>query len=379
MKYFLIAGEASGDLHGSNLMKGILKVDPDAVFRCYGGDKMEAAGGNLAKHYRDLSLMGIWEVLKNLGKFKGFLDTCKEEIKSFKPDMLILIDYAGFNLRIARFGKQEHIPVYYYISPKLWAWGKSRYRKIRRFVDRMIVILPFEVDFYHKLGIKAEFFGNPVIDEIAQFNNSYSESAAEFRIRHQLDEKPIIALLAGSRKQEIDLCLPHMLEIKEHYPDHQFVLAGAPSIQKEYYSGFLKNQDVSFVFNETYPLLKNAEAAVVTSGTATLETALLNIPQVVIYKTSRFTYYLGQILIFLGIIHVKYFSLVNIILDRDLVREILQFRISKKIRNELRLILYHETHRKNIINGYKEIRRLLMDTGVSDRVASNIVQSLHKS
>lgn len=379
MKYFLIAGEASGDLHGSNLMKGILKTDPGAVFRCYGGDRMEAAGGTLAKHYRDLSLMGIWEVLKNLGKFKGFLDTCKEEIRIFKPDVLILIDYAGFNLRIARFGKQEQIPVYYYISPKLWAWGKSRYHKIRRFVDKMIVILPFEVDFYRKLGINAGFFGNPVIDEIAAFNHSYSESAGEFRTRHHLDEKPIIALLAGSRKQEIDLCLPHMLEIVEHFPDHQFVLAGAPSIQKEYYSGFLKNQDVRFVYNETYPLLKNADAAIVTSGTATLETALLNTPQVVIYKTSRLTYYLGQIFILLGIIHVKYFSLVNIILDRDLVREILQFRISKKIRNELQSILYHETHRKNILKGYEEIRRLLMDTGVSDRVASDIVQSLHKS
>ena len=379
MKYFLIAGEASGDLHGSNLMKGIRKADSAAEFKCYGGDKMEAAGGKLLKHYRDLALMGIWEVIKSIRKFKRYIDACKEEIRNFKPDVLILIDYAGFNLRIAKFGKQEQIPVYYYISPKLWAWGKSRSLRIRRFVERMIVILPFEIDFYSKLGINAEFFGNPVIDEIAEFNHSYSESEHEFRLRHGINEKSIIALLAGSRKQEIDLCLPQMLKTVNQYPDYQFVLAGARSIQKEYYARFLKNQNIRLVYDETYPLLKIATAAVVTSGTATLETALLNVPQVVIYKTSNTSYYLGQLFILLGVIHVKFFSLVNIILDREVVREIFQFRISKRIKDALDAILYQEIYRKNIIKGYEEIRILLMHPGVSDRIASSIVQSLGKS
>ncbi len=378
MRYFLIAGEASGDLHGSNLIKGIRKADTAAEFKCYGGEKMQAAGGILVKHYKDLALMGIWEVFKNIRKFKGFIDTCKEEIRNFKPDVLILIDYAGFNLRIAKFGKRKHIPVYYYISPKLWAWGKSRSKRIRRFVKRMIVILPFEVGFYSNLGIRADFFGNPVIDEIAEFNQSYSESADEFRMRHELGKKPIIALLAGSRKQEIDLCLPEMMDVISHFPDYQFVLAAARSIQKDYYSRFLKDQKIKLVYDETYPLLKNATAAIVTSGTATLEAALLNVPQVVIYKTSNATFYIGQLFILLGIIHVKYFSLVNIILDRELVKEILQFRVSTKIEKELKALLDHEMHRTNIIKGYEEISISLMRPGVSDRVASSMVQSLNE-
>jgi lipid-A-disaccharide synthase len=378
MKYFLIAGEASGDLHGSNLMKGIQKVDDAAEFRCYGGAKMQAAGGMLLKHYQELALMGIWEVLKNIRKFKGFIDTCKEEIKYFKPDVLILIDYAGFNLRIARFGKQEQIPVYYYISPKLWAWGKSRFRRIRRFVSRMIVILPFEVDFYGKLGIKADFFGNPVVDEIDEFNRSYLETTDEFRTKHELDEKPIIALLAGSRKQEIDLCLPEMMKIIDQFPDYQFIIAGARSIQKAYYDRFLKEQKIRLVYDETYPLLKNAVAAVVTSGTATLETALFNVPQIVVYKTSNATFYLGQFFIFLGVIHVKFFSLANIILDRKLVKEILQFRLSSRIINELKAILHRKSRCNEILSGYTEISKSLMRPGVSDRIASSMVQSLHK-
>lgn len=378
MRYFLIAGEASGDLHGSNLMKGIQKADAGAKFKCYGGEKMEAAGGTLLKHYQDLALMGIWEVFKNIRKFKGYIDTCKEEIKNFHPDVLILIDYAGFNLRIAKFGKREQIPVYYYISPKLWAWGKSRFRRIKRFVKRMIVILPFEVGFYSKLGIKADFFGNPVIDEIEEFKRSYSETADEFRARQALDEKPIIALLAGSRKQEIELCLPEMLAITSHFPDYQFVVAGARSVEKEYYKKFLKNQKVRLIYDETYPLLKSSVAAIVTSGTATLETALFKVPQVVIYKTSTATYYLGQLFIFLGIIHVKFFSLVNIILDRELVKELLQFRLSSGIRKELKAILYQDAHNDEILRGYEEISVMLMHPGVSERVASSIVRSLNE-
>ena len=376
MKYFLIAGEASGDLHGSNLIKGIQKADATAEFKCYGGEKMQAAGGILVKHYKELALMGIWEVFKNIRKFKRFIDTCKEEIRNYGPDVLILIDYAGFNLRIAKFGKQENIPVYYYISPKLWAWGKSRSKKIRRFVTRMIVILPFEVGFYSNLGIKADFFGNPVIDEIAGFNQSYTEASEEFRARHELGNKPIVALLAGSRKQEIDLCLPEMMDVINQFPDYQFVLAGARSIEKDYYERFIKDQRIRLVYDETYPLLKNATAAIVTSGTATLEAALLNVPQVVIYKTSNATFCIGQFFILLGVIHVKYFSLVNIILNRELVKEILQFRISERIENELKALLDHEVNRINILKGYDEISISLMRPGVSERVASSMVQSL---
>ena len=337
---------------------------------------MQAAGGILVKHYKELALMGIWEVFKNIRKFKRFIDTCKEEIRNYGPDVLILIDYAGFNLRIAKFGKQENIPVYYYISPKLWAWGKSRSKKIRRFVKRMIVILPFEVGFYSNLGIKADFFGNPVIDEIAGFNQSYTEASEEFRARHELGNKPIVALLAGSRKQEIDLCLPEMMDVINQFPDYQFVLAGARSIEKDYYERFIKDQRIRLVYDETYPLLKNATAAIVTSGTATLEAALLNVPQVVIYKTSNATFCIGQFFILLGVIHVKYFSLVNIILNRELVKEILQFRISEKIENELKALLDHEVNRINILKGYDEISISLMRPGVSERVASSMVQSL---
>ena len=376
MKYFLIAGEASGDMHGSNLMKGIIKTDPSAEFMYYGGDKMQEVGGTLAKHYNELALMGIWEAFKNLKKFKGFLDTCKKEINSFHPDVLILIDYAGFNLRIAKFGKKNQIPVYYYILPKLWAWGKSRAGKIRRFVDNLFVILPFEVNFYKKLNIHSEFYGNPVIDVIDSFLSSYNESKDSFKKRHNLSEKPIVALLAGSRKLEIDLCLPAMIKATQDFPEYQFVLAGAASIQKEYYDRYTKSDEIRMVYDETYPLLKHAYAAVVTSGTATLETGLMNVPEVVIYKTSNASFYIGQFFILLRVIHVKFFCLINIILDRLLVKEFLQFRLSGKIKKELKSVLDDQIYREKILSGYKEVRNLLGNSGASDRVAQHMVESL---
>lgn len=379
MKYFLIAGEASGDLHGSNLMKGILKADPSAEFRFYGGEKMQSVAGTMAKHYKELALMGIWEVLRSLKKFKGFIETCKEEINSFNPEVLILIDYAGFNLRIAKYGKQKQIPVYYYISPKLWAWGKSRAKRIKRYVQRMFVILPFEVEFYKKLGIKSEFYGNPVTDVIDEFNRQYSETAETFRTRNNLDKRPVIALLAGSRRQEIDLCLPKMLEVSKEFPGYQFALAGAPSITKEYYKKYLGGNDIQLVYDETYQLLKHAFAAVVTSGTATLETALMNIPEVVIYKTSSASFYIGQFFIMLGVIHVKFFCLVNIILNRMLVKEYLQFNLSKKIKTELKNILEDKSHREKILRGYEEMKSLLGKSGVSDFIAQRMVDTLNDS
>ena len=337
---------------------------------------MQNTGGYLAKHYRELALMGIWEVLKNINKFRNFIRNCKNEILNFSPDVLILIDYAGFNLRIAKFGKENNIPVYYYISPKLWAWGKSRAKLIRRYVEKMYVILPFEVDFYRKLQIKAKFLGNPVTDEIEKFIHSYNETNSDFRVRHHLTEKPIIALLAGSRKQEIDLCLPEMLRVVNHFTEFQFILAGARSISKDYYSRFLIDQNVTLIYDETYPLLKNSVAAVVTSGTATLETALIDIPQVVVYKTSWPTFFLGRILILIGIIHVKFFSLVNIILDRELVKEFFQFSLSGNTIKELDKILKDKHHAGDILRGYKEIRQSLLESGASSRFAQEMVKSL---
>ncbi|MBN2611073.1 MAG: lipid-A-disaccharide synthase [Bacteroidales bacterium] len=376
MKYFLIAGEASGDLHGSNLMKGILKSDPGAVFRFYGGEKMKVAGGTMARHYKELALMGIWEVFKSLKKFHGFIEECKEDIRKFAPDVLILIDYAGFNLRIAKFGKQNSIPVFYYISPKLWAWGKSRANRIRKYVDRLFVILPFEVAFYKKLRIEAAYYGNPVVDVIEEFKANYHETQEAFRARHQIGEKPVIALLAGSRKQEIDLCLPLMVNASKAFPGYCFVLAGASSIPKDYYNQFLEGTGIHLVYDETYPLLKHAFAAVVTSGTATLETALMNVPEVVIYKTSNASFYLGQFFIMLGVIHVKFFCLVNIILDRMHVKEFLQFNLTTKIKKELKRIVEDGAYRNNILTGYEEMKNLLEKPVVSERVAKKMVEHL---
>ncbi len=376
MKYFLIAGEASGDLHGSNLMKGIVKADSKAEFMFYGGEKMQEVGGMLAKHYNELALMGIWEAFKNLKKFRGYINTCKEEIRSYNPDVLILIDYAGFNLRIARYGKQNHIPVYYYILPKLWAWGKSRANRIRRFVDKMFVILPFEVNFYKELNIHSEFYGNPVTDVIDSFLKSYDESIDSFKKRHHLDEKPIVALLAGSRKLEIDLCLPEMIKATAEFPGYQFVLAGATSIPEDYYNRYLQGNNIVLVYDETYPLLKHAYAAVVTSGTATLETGLMNVPEVVIYKTSNASFYIGQFFILLNVIHVKFFCLINIILDRLLVKEFLQFHLAGKIKNELNAVLENQKYRERILKGYEEVKIILGKPGVSDRVAHRMVDLL---
>lgn len=377
MKYYLISGEPSGDLHAANLIQEIQKADPGSQFRYYGGDNMERAGGTLVKHYRELAIMGIWEVIKSLKKFSDFIKDCRNDILNYKPDVVILIDYAGFNLRIAKLMKEAGIPVYYYITPKIWAWGKSRYKKIKKNVDKVIVILPFEIGFYKKLGIKADYFGNPVIDHIDSFNKNYTETRESFLQRNNLEDKPIFALLAGSRKQEIDLCLPEMLEAAQKFNGYQFVIAGAPSVSLDYYSPFIENTNIKIVYDQTYPLLKHSFAAVVTSGTATLETALMNVPEVVIYKTSNASFYIGQILILFGVIHVKFFSLVNIILDREVVKELLQFRLSKNIYNEL-LLLIDGKHRNSIIKGYDEIKTLLENPGVSERVANFIVDSLNK-
>ena len=368
MKYYLIAGEASGDMHASNLIRAIKKLDPKAEFRCFGGDMMREAGAALHLHYREIALMGLVEVVKKYPVVLKHKKDCRKDILAYNPDVLILVDFSGFNLPMARFATENNIRVLYYISPKLWAWAKWRVKTIRDFVRKMFVILPFEVDFYKEHLVEAEYYGNPVLDSISHFEDNYRPEI-DFRTENGLNEKPIIALLAGSRKQEIEDLLPEMLAVMEHYPGHQFVIAGAPSISPEFYEKFTSGQGVRIVYNQTYPLLKNAIAAIVTSGTATLETALLKIPEVVVYKTNPLTFFFGNFLV-----KIKYFSLVNLILDKEAVKELLQENLARDIRREMDKLLFDLAYRENMLNNYKELRNMLGNPGVADRVADRIVR-----
>jgi lipid-A-disaccharide synthase len=317
MKYFIIAGEASGDLHASNLIKSIRKIDTNADFRGFGGDKMIEAGADIKVHYQKMAYMGAVEVLMNLKHIKDNFKICYKEILDYKPDAVILVDYAGFNLRVARFAKEHNLKVLFYISPKVWAWKKSRVKKIKAFIDQLYLILPFEKEYFKKKNYtQTTYVGNPLADAIANFKKEKSMSIEEMRLTHKLNDKPIIALLAGSRKQEINLCLPDMLSIIPDYPDHQFVIAGAPSLPESAYLPYIKHKDVSLVMNQTYQLLNHAKAAIVTSGTATLETALFNVPQVVMYRFNHISYAIFRPFIWLK---VKYFSLVNLIMDKEVV------------------------------------------------------------
>ncbi len=373
MKLFIIAGEASGDMHASNLMKCLKKLHPDIDFLCYGGDLLQEAGGKLAKHYREMAFMGIWEVIRNYGKIRKNLAECKAEILSYHPDALILVDYAGFNLRIAKFAKKRNLRVFYYISPKLWAWGKWRVKKVRKYVDNMFVNLPFEVDFYRNHGIAAEYYGNPVVDSVAA-GMKVQEDLTSFIRLHSLEEKPIIALLAGSRKQEIHLCLPEMLSVIDHYPAYQFVIAGAPSLSPEFYQPYITGKSVRLIHGQTYAILRHAVAAVVTSGTATLETALHRIPQVVIYKTSTFTFYVGR-----PFVDIKFFSLVNLIMDKEVVRELLQFNLARDIKAGLDNILFDKDYRQQMLDNYDRLIEKVGLPGVSERVAERMSSLLQPS
>jgi lipid-A-disaccharide synthase len=370
MKFYIIAGEASGDLHASNLMKGILKLHPEAEFRCFGGDLMKEAGGILAKHYREMAFMGIWEVISNYGKIRKNIAECKADILRYQPDVIVLVDYAGFNLRIAEFARKLNFTVYYYISPKLWAWGKWRIKRVKQYVDRMFVNLPFEVDFYKSHGYVAEYYGNPVTDSVAA-GMANNEDFMSFVHRNSLDDKPIIALLAGSRKQEIHLCLPEMLAITKYYPGYQFIVAGAPSLSPDFYKTYIENTPVRLLHNQTYAILKHAEAAVVTSGTATLETALHRIPQVVIYKTSTFTFYAGR-----PFVDIRFFSLVNLIMNREVVKELLQYNLARDIKTELDRILFDMPYRQQMMKDYESLIEKAGKPGVSDRVAKRILELL---
>ena len=323
MKYYIIAGEASGDLHGANLMKALLDKDPAADFRFWGGDRMAKVGGTLVKHYRELAFMGFWEVLTNLRTILKNIDYCKKDIANFKPDVLIFIDYPGFNMRIAKWAKQQHIPTHYYISPQIWAWKENRIKAIKRDVDFMYVILPFEKAFYEqKHQYPVYFVGHPLLDAIAQREEVDAET---FKSENGLDSRPIIALLPGSRKQEIAKMLKIMLSVVDDYHQYQFVIAGAPSIDYEFYQQFIKEENVHFVSGKTYDLLSVSYAALVTSGTATLETALLNVPEVVCYKGSWLSYHIAK-----RIIKLKYISLVNLIMDKPVVTELIQGDLTNK-------------------------------------------------
>ncbi|MBK0370674.1 lipid-A-disaccharide synthase [Flavobacterium agrisoli] len=373
MKYYIIAGEASGDLHGSNLMKALHQEDSAAEIRFWGGDLMQKAGGTLVKHYRDLAFMGFAEVVFNLKTILNNIDFCKKDILTFQPDVLIFIDYPGFNMRIAKWAKPLQIKTFYYISPQIWAWKENRITAIKSDVDKMFVILPFEKDFYEKKHhYPVEFVGHPLIDAI---HNRPDFDIATFKKSHNLSEKPIIAILPGSRKQEITKMLEVMLSVVGDFKDYQFVIAGAPSQDFEFYQQFIdQSQNIAFVSNETYNLLQCATAALVTSGTATLETALFKVPEVVCYKANWFSYQIAK-----RIITLKYISLVNLIMDKMVVTELIQGDCSyKRIKEELQKIL-NPDYRKKLLHQYDELETKLGGLGASQKTAQLIVSALKKN
>ena len=370
MKYYIIAGEASGDLHGSNLMKAIFKEDSSAEIRFWGGDLMQNTGGTLVKHYRELAFMGFVEVLFNLKTILNNIKFCKEDIQQFQPDVIIFIDYPGFNMRIAQWAKQHGIKTHYYISPQIWAWKENRIKAIKRDVDKMYVILPFEKNFYEdKHHYPVDFVGHPLIDAI---QNQKAVDAAAFKIENNLNEKPIIALLPGSRKQEITKMLSVMLSVVDDFPDYQFVIAGAPSQEFSFYENFITKKNIRFISNKTYDLLKIAHTALVTSGTATLETALFKVPEVVCYKGSWISYQIAK-----RIITLKYISLVNLIMDEEIVTELIQDDCNtKNIKKELTKILDSQ-YRQKLLTKYDILEQKLGGTGASEKTAQLIIANLN--
>ncbi len=369
MKYYIIAGEASGDLHAANLIKALKAKDEQSNIRAWGGDLMQEAGATLVKHYRDLAFMGFWEVITNLKTILNNISFCKKDIEEFQPDALIFIDYPGFNMRIAKWAKTKGIPTHYYISPQIWAWKENRIKAIKRDVDEMYVILPFEKDFYEeKHQFPVHFVGHPLLDAI---KNRRSVSVEDFQKEHQLSHLPIIALLPGSRKQEITKMLNLMLKMTPYFTEYQFVIAGAPGQEDEFYKSLIGNQKVNFVKNKTYDLLSVAHAALVTSGTATLETALFNVPEVVCYKGNFISYHIAK-----RIIKLNYISLVNLIMDREVVKELIQDEFNEKqLQIELEKILISDK-RKQILADYKELKEKLGGEGASEKTGTLIIKSL---
>ena len=381
MRYYLIVGEASGDLHASNLMKALRAHDAGAEFRFYGGDLMRGVGGTLVKHYKELAYMGFIPVLTHLGTILSNMQRCKADIIGWKPDVLILVDYPGFNLDIAKYIRSHtDIPIYYYISPKIWAWKEYRIKNIKRDIDELFSILPFEVEFYKKHNYPIHYVGNPCVDAVAEFKESdfgheiFNDFTAEF----QLSSKPIIAILAGSRRQEIKDNLKIMLNVAATYKDYQFVIAGVQSIGEDYYRKFIpEGSDVKIIFNNTYRLLQQSEAAMVTSGTATLETAILKVPQVVCYYIAC-----GKLCSWLRklILKIKYISLVNIIANREIVTELVADQMNaKNLSKELSAIIKGSDRRAAMIDDYDKMLAVLGDKGASERAASQMVELLKKT
>lgn len=368
MKYYLIAGERSGDLHGGNLIQEIRKQDKNAIVRCWGGDAMQQAGGELVKHYRDLAFMGFWEVFKNLSTIRGFLRYCKADLADFQPDAVVLIDYAGFNLRIARFAKEQGWLVYYYIAPKTWAWNSSRTHKLRKYVDHVFSILPFEEDFFKKYGANVTYVGNPLLDEVRQFKPD-----PDFISRNGLNSGgPIIALLPGSRKQEIQNVLNILLSVVPKLNNVQFVVAAVDNLPSTYYDPVKNHPQVCVITGATYQILSQAQMAIVTSGTATLETALFNVPQVVVYKTSYVSYRIAR-----ALIKVPYISLVNLIMNKETVPELIQHDFTPQNVERIGKELLNETERRQRqLNDYSELLNILGNSDTSKTVAEHIITEI---
>ena len=370
MKYYLIAGERSGDLHGSNLIKELKTHDPEAEIRCWGGDLMEQSGGTLVVHYRNLSFMGIWEVFKNLLTIKKYLDYCKKDLQEFQPDVLVLIDYPGFNLRIAEFAAKQKFKTCYFISPKLWAWNQKRAKKIKRYVDKMFVILPFEKQFYQKYQYQVTYVGNPLVQTVASF-----ETEPQGLDHLKSESRPIVAILPGSRAQEISHMLEVMLALVPEFSQYKFVLAAVDNVPDEYYHLAKGTKDVAIVTNQAYDLLSIASAAIVTSGTASLETALFNVPQIVCYKTSWVTYYAGKLLI-----KVPFLSLVNLIAEGQVVPELIQREYNRQtVSDHLKSIMVDGPARDQQLAGYRKVKTLLGNKKASQETARLIFDYLTSS
>ncbi|MHA6278574.1 lipid-A-disaccharide synthase [Salinimicrobium sp. CAU 1759] len=372
MKYYIIAGEASGDLHAANLMKALKNTDPNAEFRFWGGDLMEQEGGTPVKHYRDLAFMGFAEVIMNLRTILQNISFCKEDIKKWEPHVIIFVDYPGFNLRIAKWARKEGYKTHFYISPQIWAWKENRIKDIQRDIDEMYVILPFEKDFYEqKHNFKVNFVGHPLLDEIAKRPPA---NINRLKAENGLDDRPVIALLPGSRKQEISKMLEIMLSVTKDFKDYQFVIAGAPSQEEDFYRRFIKKSNVHLVMNRTYDLLEISTAALVTSGTATLETALLKVPEVVCYKGNFISYQIAK-----RVINLDYISLVNLIMQREVVKELIQSNFNRQnLIKELSKILDKE-NRKKIFSDYYELEQKLGGKGASEKTAQLIYQKISAS
>jgi lipid-A-disaccharide synthase len=376
MKYFLIAGEASGDLHASNLMRELKSADAHAEFCFLGGDLMLAQGGKLVKHYRQMAFMGFLAVAKNLGTILNNISDCKKAIVEFQPDVVILVDYPSFNLRIAKFVKENlNTPVYYYISPKIWAWKEYRIKEIKRYVEKLFTIFPFETEFYAGHNYAVEYVGNPTVDSVCLRPNQ-QQTFEEFCSKNSLPDKPIIALLSGSRKQEISACLPRMIQAASRFPNYQVVVGGAPGIDPEFYSSVLNGAEIKIVFNQTYDLVQHAKAAIVNSGTATLETALIGTPEVVVYHVmfGRIAYAIKDIFI-----KVKFFSLVNLVTQKEVVKELVaHFFTVDNVAAELENILHNADYRQKMLNEYAVLKKQLGEPGTAQRAARKMVESLRQ-